>query len=346
MSERDLQAAAHLLDVGRATEAEQMARAHLASDPQSAQALGLLTEALNDQERWSEAVASGRAAVAAAPDDARGLVTLSIAEGGAGNVPGSLDAARYAVRLAPQVWAPHYQLARSLLQGGDPGEALAAARRAVALAPNSASARNLVGACLQSDGDDAGARRAYSDALRLDPQDAYAMRNLASLELSAGRLGTATRAASAALALAPQDDRVRRRFGFVLHALVRQLNLVVALGGTMLGIAMILKAPYALRVALALAIATIDTWAFVRMTRHLPRGLRRPGRQSLRYLGWFVRLRLLLILAVTVAILFTALAPLHVTRTTWPALYPWFVGIVAAILLLDFAAAVGQEATR
>ncbi|MFN8194835.1 MAG: tetratricopeptide repeat protein [Nocardioidaceae bacterium] len=346
MTEHDLQAAAHLLDLGRADEAERLARAHLTEDPDSAPALGLLTEALTEQQRWPEAVAAGRATVAAAPDAARGLVCLSVAEGGAGNARGALDAARCAVTLAPGDWSCHYQLSLALLRRGERREALATARDVVALAPTSASAHNLLGVCLQAVGDDAGARRAYSHALRLHPHHVHAVQNLSSLDLSAGRLSRAARGATAALALAPQDERVRRRFGWVLHALVRQLNLVVAGGGTVLGVAIILAASYPVRALVGVAILAVDAWACRRMTRHLPRGLRRPGRRSLPYLGLFVRVQLLLILVATVAIVGTAFAPLAATAAVWPQAYPWLGGVVLAMIVMDLVAAVGQEVTR
>lgn len=342
MSRRDLDEADHLLDLRRPTEAEQRARAHLGEDPGSAEALRLLARALGMQDRWHDALAAARAAVAADPQESHGHILVSNALAHLDDVAGAVEAARAAVALDPGWWATHYHLAWALTRGRRPRtrDAFQSARHAVSLAPAQPEPHNLVGICLESLGDHVGARRAYVEALRLDPQHAAARQNLATLDLSERRLTHATRGMTAALSLDPQDQLMQRNFQLLLQTLLRWFYGVILVGGILLGIVLLVDAPYPVRALVGAAVLGVDVWVFVRVTRHFPRALRRPSRQMLHLLGWFLRLQVLVVAVVTVVIVLMAFAPSETARSAGLLMIPIVRGALIGTVIFGIVGAI------
>jgi Flp pilus assembly protein TadD len=183
-------AAARLIDAGRAADAVPMLHDFLASHPDDAPSLSLLSVALLRSGKPADALYAADRAVAQAPDDAlswqrRCLVLMELDRMSEAEV-----AARECLRLAPDDWHTHYTMARVLRpMRGKRQEAMRHAVRAVELAPDNADAHNLVGVIYRAMEDRVNAERAYRAALAIDPTHALARSNLALLGLGQGNPG-------------------------------------------------------------------------------------------------------------------------------------------------------------
>lgn len=242
-----------LLELGRAPEAEAVARDVLADSPEDPSALMVLGRALQAQGRTEEALAAARAVLAAVPDHpeplmlaADCLAELGKARGGIGKGerippehPGAqaVQLARQAVALAPDEWGPAYCLARAAGYAGVEQESLQAAHRAVELGPHEPSTHVLLGMVQEMVRDLRGARASYERALAVEPGHADALRRLALLDADGGGTGRqilpnpgrAARSAAAAAAADPTNPQTRRVLASVLGGMLSLLMMALLL---------------------------------------------------------------------------------------------------------------------
>lgn len=272
--------AEHLLDLGRAPEAEQLARQHLLEDSSSVPALHVLSKALNDQSRWSEAAEAGRAALAIDPEstDVRITLTESLLE--LEDVVTAHAIASGAVRSDPHDWRCRYSLTQTLLAGPHPRirDALDQANECVRLAPNSPDTHNLMGLCLDGLGLEDRARACYRKALELDPQHAPAMNNLATLDLGVFRLWRASRGLTSALASDPQSATVQQNLRVLIQRLAYRLFIAVVAAAAVVGILLAATDRWLPRAGAGVVLIGLCTWLAHSSRHHLPRGMSRSWR--------------------------------------------------------------------
>lgn len=312
MTSRDIARADHLLDLGRHSQAEEILRAHLATDPNSAEALRLLVLALLGQERAAEALDAAEAAVREAPEEEHGFRLLSIVYARLDRTNDAVRAAREAVRAAPGMWQTHYTLGMALRTGRMPRtrDALDCANEAVRLAPHESSPYNLAGLCLDDLRMPVEAQRAYEEALRLDPQSATALNNLAATTAQRGRLAAAARLLSAGLSSDPQEAMLHDNYDRLLLALVLRLNLLLLGFGILFAVLVGADAAYAIRVVTVLVLLGSIGLLIRSVARNLPRGSHLWARGMFRRVEISERIFLGVFLLLAPAVLALGLAPL------------------------------------
>lgn len=220
--EHRIERVAALLELGRYAEAATAARDELAHSPQSGPLHQLLAHALIELDDVPGALRHARSATAAEPESPEALILLSgtLAEVGAG--PEAREAAIRAIHLAPDEWQAHVAYAHALLFGiGGRGvlpEAEVAARHAIELGPHEPAPHVVLGIVRWRQDDLATAELAFRHALSFDPDDVDAQRNLASLQISQHDLETGSATLARGLSSHPQDrgmheevDRARRQ---------------------------------------------------------------------------------------------------------------------------------------
>lgn len=303
-----------LLDLRRPRDAELLVRDHLAADPDDADSLLLLAQALHDQKRAREAEEAARAAIILAPASQQAQIVLTDILVGRDDAAGALQSAHEAVRLAPELWTGHYSVARALLIGRLPRVrgALDAALRAVELAPHAAAAHNLVGICFNALNQPDQARQAFTEALRLDPQDTNAAANLAALDADSGRLRRAAQRVTSALGQAPQESALHDSLDHVLLGFARRLLWVVLGAALVIGIEIGTMAPYGVRAATGLGLTVLVGLLVHRFARELPRGVTRWGLGIFRRSRGWARWALFVLGVASVTLVLMAFAPLPV----------------------------------
>lgn len=214
-----------MLDLGRHSDAEALARQGLAHKPDSALLHHLLGRALMSQGDAASAVEPARAAIRLEPESAENLHLLAAALGESGQGPEAQEVALRAVELAPYDWMSHLTLAHVLTFGIGGRKALiaaeAAAHRAVSLAPSHPDTHTLFGIIRWRQDDMATAETAFRNALSIDPTNADAQRNLAGLQIGGVDLVAGAETLTHGLAAYPQDTGMHDELG---HAHWRVLS--------------------------------------------------------------------------------------------------------------------------
>lgn len=284
----DLDRARHLLDLGRATEAETLARHHLTEEPDSADALWVLNRSLNKQKRWAEGARAGRAALAVDPEAVPIRITLVDALIETDQIDEARQIARGSVQLAPHEWSCRYSLAQALLGGRHPAvsEALEQANECVRLAPNSPDAHNMAGLCLDRLGLADRARVAYAKAIELDPQHSQAINNLATLDIGIFRLRRAARGFGSALALDPDAPLVQENLRVLMWRLAYRLFLAIVGAAAVVGILVASTDLWLPRAVVGLVLLGLCGWLAESSRRGLPRGIGRSWRALGSHLGF------------------------------------------------------------
>lgn len=324
--------AEQLLDLNRPAQAEEVLRAFLLDEPESAPALRLLTLALlEDRERDSDALRAADRAVVVDPDDEQGHRLRSIALLRVDRVPEAVASAREAVRRDPQMWQTHYCLGLALRSGRLPRsrDALECANQAVRLAPHQSQPHNLAGLCLDDLGLHDEARRAFEEALALDPTSATALNNLAATHLDGGRLRAGIRMLSSGLSASPQAQALHENYDVLLLKLASRLYIALGALGIVLQILAATGAPYLARVITVVALITAYALITHRVTRLLPRGSSIWVRGLFRRSSNWRRLGLVLLAVLTVGVIVMGVAPAELAVSTGAALVValQFVGI-------------------
>ncbi len=154
--------------------AERELRRALAEDPEDAQALALLAQAVSEQGRHDEAMKLAREAVGRRPDDSYTHVALARVLMEAGKKREALAAADEALRIDPDD-ETNWGLKSSLLGQNDRwAEALEAAEAGLAIDAEDDTCRNMRALCLQQLGRREEAEAAAEEALEADPDSALA----------------------------------------------------------------------------------------------------------------------------------------------------------------------------
>lgn len=303
--------AAHLLDLRRPAEAERIVRGCLAEDPESTTAYVLLTRALTRLERHAEAIEAARTGLSHDPDHVVLLVLLAQAHSHSFERRAALAAARRACLLAPSAAFTHYAHAIALSGGWrlHSRQALRAVNESLRLDPHSADSHNLSGILLQERGKFVLARGAYHEALRMDPHHTAALNNLATLDLAHGRMPDAAQGLTHALGLDPQDRFSQRNLHRLLGSIMLRCSLVPLLGGTIIAMAVSAGLPWLARVACGGLVLLAQVRMLRRSTRHLPPTLRRVDLNAWRSWPWWLRLRVVTLVSLTILMILTATAP-------------------------------------
>ena len=162
--------------MGRAFEAKrewphaiEQFRLILATDPDDAQAHGLLADALAGELAFTEAIPHYREFLDVHATDANAWTALGIALVASGKPADAIAAFRNAVNAAPENGHFRQNLARSLLERGDIGGAEEQAEQAAVLDPRDPGAYELLGRVLADQGRSDEARRQFGRSLELDP---------------------------------------------------------------------------------------------------------------------------------------------------------------------------------
>ena len=308
--EPDLERAETLMDLGRAAEAERVARDHLATHPESAAALNLLCRALNEQRRHREAEQAIRAALELEPDESAHVLQLASTQSQLGQQASAVHTALHLLDLEPYEWSSHYIHCQALLSGRRPRtrQAYDAAVESRRLAPWNPDTHNLVGMCAADLKRPDEAEAAYREALRLDPQHAYAMNNLAALALDRGEFGSAGAGLTTAAQTTPQEQVIRANLDLLLVKWAQRL-LYVELGlGVLVGAELAAGAPWWLRALTGVVFLAAVVGSFRRLTDALPRGFT-VGPGLLRRASWAPRRIVLLTCLCTVALVVMCFAP-------------------------------------
>ena len=177
--------ARYAMAIGRADEAERIARKRLERTPDDAAARALLSQALLQQRQVDEAIAEARRATRDAPTNVDAQMTLSAAllQKGRFKVPAEAEtAAKRAVQLQPKLARARVQLAEVLIANNDNTGAVLAADEAIKLEPRGSSGYFMKALALMRQKDYEGAVAAADSAIRFDrdkqlPQAEYIRAN-------------------------------------------------------------------------------------------------------------------------------------------------------------------------
>jgi tetratricopeptide (TPR) repeat protein len=304
----------------RFSDAEQLIRTGLATEPQDAPLLWRLSAVLLGTQRIVEGLQAAQAAVVADPQDpdAHRLCALLLA---ANNRYGEAMQAGYAaVTLAPTHAHTVTVYAHVLKCAGRYADAAAVARQAVELAPNDPETHMEVGDVALATGDRQIARAAYEHVLALDPENAAARRNLAAVDVMSRRPRSALGGLVEAGRIDPSTPYVLPIVAAVLWQLSWRMRVYLVLAWLpvlIVGSRYGTDASWATRAvgAVLLVLATVVAWWHV---RGLPRGTGRVivaalrGDRLLVVTYGFIALCLLVYAAVAV----TGVAP--VVALIWP----------------------------
>ncbi|WP_300683292.1 tetratricopeptide repeat protein [Nocardioides sp.] len=217
----------HLIELGRWTEALEVARTALASDPGNEELLGYTCLCQCELGALVDASAIADAMVAARPGAEWGHRLRSQILGLRGHPEEALESAREAVLCGPHSWLAQVRYADAEMEVNGPSvEALAAARRAVSLAPNEPDTHFLTGVVLAERNEVAEARASYERALAIDPEHVASINNLTVLR-GVYRIVGASRGFASALRINPQIGVAREN----LDLLVLNFTLLLYLLG-------------------------------------------------------------------------------------------------------------------
>lgn len=276
-----LQRVVALQELARPREALEALSSILVDDPESSDALRLLSEILLDLDRNEEGLAAARRAMASEPERLENAMALTNALLATNRGREAVQVAHMAATDWPNSMSARYSLGRTYYLVGLFSTALECANQAVAMDPHNADAHNLAGICLSAIGQRVEAERAYSEALRLDPQHALVLNNLASQKMDQGRLGSASDYLRSGLARLPQDPLLQSNHGAIIANALRRLFFALVAAGAIVACPIAFEAPLWIRSLLGgglLATYAALSWRLFRRLPGRKRGIRGPWR--------------------------------------------------------------------
>jgi predicted O-linked N-acetylglucosamine transferase (SPINDLY family) len=176
---------------GRLSEAEQIYRQVLESDPREHDALHLLGVVAHQRGRHDEAMSSIRRSLAVDGSQAKIHNSLGAVHHALGRLPEAVACFRQSIMLDMNYPEGHNNLGLALLDQRRPAEAVPPLERAVLLKPDYATAHNNLGLALAALGRDAEAVACYERALQLRADLWQAHANLGSLRQRLGQMDEA-----------------------------------------------------------------------------------------------------------------------------------------------------------
>jgi predicted TPR repeat methyltransferase len=194
---------------GRLQAAERIYRQILAVEPNHAETLFNLGDALNEQGKLDEAIACYRRALQRTPDFAAAHNNLGVAFSAQGNVDQAATCWRRALELSPDFAEAHNNLGKAFMEQGNLDDAAACYRRALELKPDFAQACNNLGAALNGRGKLEEAIACFRRAVALKPDFAEAYNNLALALQQQGEQEEAIAVWRRCVQIAPEDSVAR-----------------------------------------------------------------------------------------------------------------------------------------
>jgi protein O-GlcNAc transferase len=204
---------------GRFSEAEQLYRQILASDPDESQAAYLLGVLYCQLGRAAEAVDSLRRATLANPQMPECHYQLGVALVEAEKKDEAIASFEQAIALRPSFADACNSLGNELRLKGDLEKAIAAHRCAIVYRPDVAGYWSNLGIALQANGEAEKAIVAFKKAVDVEPNFAAGRNNLGLALRQAGRIALAAAAFERALALKPDFAEAHNNLGTVLRDL-------------------------------------------------------------------------------------------------------------------------------
>ncbi|MFC5475992.1 tetratricopeptide repeat protein [Paraherbaspirillum soli] len=202
-AQQQLEALATLYSQGRFAEAETLARALTAADPQHGFGWKVLGAVLQQQGRLEQALLPMQTAAALLPQDVETHSNLGITLTNLGRLSEAEASYRRALELQPTAAEAHNNLGVTLKNQGRLSEAEARYRRALELKPAYAEAHSNLGNIHKELGRTAEAEASYRQALQIAPNYVEGHNNLGVLLQQQGRLSEAEASYRGALELKP-----------------------------------------------------------------------------------------------------------------------------------------------
>lgn len=240
----------------------------LAGQP-SVAALSIGADSFYSLRNHSEAERLARAALAIDPDDYDSLATLALAQAGQHKRWEAWHSVADLVKRHPNFWAAHTQYAQIDLEIRNVSKAtFDAAIEGVRLGPSQPTAHAVVGDVYLAQGARAKAAAAYREALRLDPQSSHAQHNLAVATQWRGR-SEAIRTFASLTGRHPKFDLAAHNFVVALGFPFTMMTILLVLvcGAGVLTSTLVLNEPVLARVILASLAALVVVVTVVWMSR-------------------------------------------------------------------------------
>jgi tetratricopeptide (TPR) repeat protein len=190
-------------NAGRYSEAADICKIVLASDPGNAEAHLILGSAALNLEALDSARSHLEQSIASRPRDARAWIVLSAYFTRVGDTEAALQACQKAIDIAPQLAVGHSELGNVLARQRKFDSAAAAYRHAVALNPNDLNTHVNLGSALYFQGFFEEAAASQRRALALHSDHAVALKNLAAALRQLGNYEEALANYRRATAVAP-----------------------------------------------------------------------------------------------------------------------------------------------
>jgi cytochrome c-type biogenesis protein CcmH/NrfG len=221
-----------LLEAERPREALTELRASLSEDPNNAETLRLLGQALLLADRGpqgaKDAIAAAQQSLASDPDNSFAWRILSVAYTRLGSHDASRDAARTGLRLDPAEWRNHTAVAHADASAKAVGnDTLAAVSAAIRLAPNEPETHFAAGRVAGAQNKRKVAAQHYSRALELDPQHPGSRNNLAVIRMAQGDTGAAAAGFVGLLASDPNSRLALFNLRVAARRSIRIVNVIL-----------------------------------------------------------------------------------------------------------------------
>jgi len=201
---------------GHAEAAIALLRRAIALDPPAALYHFNLGLVLQEQRRLDEAIASFRLALQLNPDDVDTLTRLGSAHRGQGQLVEAAECFRQALGLNPEHASTHSNLGIVLAMQGQGAEAVACFRQAIFLNPQLENGHSNLGLALKQQGQPEEAVACFRQAMRLPPHDAGGRYNLGLAFKELGRWEEAVECFRQVLRLNPKHAPAANSLGSIL----------------------------------------------------------------------------------------------------------------------------------
>ena len=171
---------------------------------------------LHQDGQLEAAESAYRAHLAQQPDDADALHLLGVLRQQRGDTPAAIDLIRQAIALDPEPAQFHLSLGGALLRNADIDAARASFEQALALDPNRVQTHAMLGHLALQAGDAGDAEQRFRIGRRASEDDPMILSGLGSIYLDRGDAANAAKFLSRAAELKPEDAAIQTGFGRAL----------------------------------------------------------------------------------------------------------------------------------